>query len=288
MPENQVAEHPPFHFVFGLKPQDEPFHLMHHLCLRSCRRVHPNNPIHLHYRHLPHGPWWERISPELILHQVDDETPGFDPARYEQTSEGRFISSAGLSYAHESDFIRLQALHEHGGIYADMDTLFVRPFPATLQQHECVLGEEAAAPDPETGILRPSLCNAFIIARPRSTFVADWLAMAKNTFDGTWSRHSCQAASLLWAGSPASLHVAPWWWFHAFPATPKGVRNLFEEDAPLPEGLCSIHLLAHLWWSAERTDFSSFHAGMLNETYVRKANTTYARLARPYLDQDER
>lgn len=284
MLEARQAGGPPFHFVFGLRTKNEPFHLMHYLCLRSCRNVHPTSEIYFHYRNLPHGRWWDQIAPELILRQVDESTPGFNPTLYQNTSEGRFIDKAGLSYAHEADFIRLQALLQYGGVYADMDTLFVRPYPSALFQHDCVLGEEVPVPDPHTGILRPSLCNALIMGHPGSPFLADWLELAKEAFDGTWSRHSCQAASLMWSHSPDRVHVAPWWWFHGFPATSQGLKNLFEENAPIPEGLCSIHLLAHLWWSPERTDFSTFHAGLLNESYVRNAATTYARLARQHME----
>lgn len=284
MPDLAPTAAPPFHFVFGLKPQTEPFHLMHYLCLQSCRRLHPLSVLHLHYRHLPHGPWWDKIAPYLTLHQVEGQTPGYAPERYQHSSEGRLIEQAGLSYAHESDFIRLQALLEHGGIYADMDTLFVRPYPDALFQHDCVLGEESTYPDTDTGIHRPSLCNAVIMARARAPFVAQWLDMAKENFDGTWSRHSCQAAGALWSRSPGQVHVLPWWWFYGFPATKVGLQALFESQAPVPDGLCSIHLWAHLWWSSDRVDFSAFHHGLLNESYVRQVDTTYARLARPFLD----
>ena len=287
MPDSAPAEPPSFHFVFGLKPQTEAFHLMHYLCLRSCRGVYPASKIHLHYRHLPFGPWWDKIAAELILHQVDKKTVGFEPARYQDSGEGRFIASAGLSYAHEADFIRLQALLDHGGVYADMDTLFVRPYPNVLHQYECVLGEETAMMDLQTGITRPSLCNAVIIAQPGARFLSDWLITARKTFDGTWSRHSCQTASLLWAHTPAHLHVVPWWWFYGFPANAQGLKSLFEENAPVPDGLCSIHLWAHLWWSPERTDFSAFHEGMLDESYVRRASTTFAKLALPFLDSSQ-
>ena len=42
---------------------------------------------------------------------------------YDNRDEGVFIRRHALDYAHQSDFIRLRALIEHGGIYADMDTL---------------------------------------------------------------------------------------------------------------------------------------------------------------------
>ena len=34
--------------------------------------------------------------------------------------------------SHEADFVRLDALIAHGGVYADIDTLFVHPVPARL------------------------------------------------------------------------------------------------------------------------------------------------------------
>ena len=45
-----------FHFVFGLRPQVEPMHIVHWLALESCRRTQDADAIHLHLRHLPHGP----------------------------------------------------------------------------------------------------------------------------------------------------------------------------------------------------------------------------------------
>ena len=36
---------------------------------------------------------------------------------------------AHYSYAHHADFLRLDALAQWGGIYADLDSLFVAPLP---------------------------------------------------------------------------------------------------------------------------------------------------------------
>jgi len=271
-----------FHFVFGLRPQTEPLHLAFYLCLESCRRVNQPERMLFHYRHLPHGPWWERIAPHLELRRVDDAPAGFDPARYRETDEGRFIARAGLSYAHEADFIRLDALLEDGGVYADMDSLFVRPYPDSLYRHQCVLGEEPPSIG-RHGILQPSLCNAVILAQPQARFIRRWRQASSAVFDGTWSRHSCQEAARLWADAPDDLHVAPQRQFYRFGVGRASFAALFEEDEPDLRGVCSIHLWSHLWWSKERTDFSDFHAGLLTEHYVREAGSTYARLARRFL-----
>ena len=185
-----------FHFVFGLRPQREPFHLARFLALESCRRTQAPDAIHLHHRHDLWGPWWERNAPHLTLHRVGQEPRGFDRSRYAATGEGRLIAARGWDYAHEADFLRLEILREAGGAYSDIDTLFVERYPDDWFERECVVGEEPPVVG-DDGVLAPSLCNAVILARPGARFVERWLDDARRSFDGTWSRHSCSAAGRL-------------------------------------------------------------------------------------------
>jgi hypothetical protein len=271
-----------FHFVFGLREQREPLHVAHYLCLESCRRVNRPDAIHFHYRHEPHGPWWDRIRPHLTLHRVT--TPSeVAAAAYAATEEGRYIARAGWTYAHEADFLRLRALLALGGVYADMDTLFVQPLPQRLYGHDFVLGEEAPLPGAD-GLLRPSLCNALILARAQAAFPARWLARMGEVFDGTWSRHSCQEAARLWGEMPAAVHVVPPRYFYRHPATREGVQMLLEGLDPDFHDVYSMHLWAHLWWDEWRTDFSTFHAALLTERHIRTVDTTYNVIARGFLD----
>jgi hypothetical protein len=279
MSENSAV----FHFVFGLKPQREPMHIVHYLCLESCRRVNQPRAIFFHYRHEPHGPWWERIRPHLTLQPVSAAVAIPDATRYEATAEGRLIRDAGWTYAHEADFLRLSILLDAGGVYADMDTLFVEPLPAHLFAKPFVIGEEAPLPGAD-GVLRPSLCNALLLAPPGATFARRWLEATARVFDGTWSRHSCQEAVRLWADAPGDVHVVPQPYFYKHAATPRGVRTLLESFDPDVASVCSLHLWAHLWWDAWRTDFTTLHAASIDEDYVRTRKTTYAVLARRFLD----
>ncbi len=272
-----------FHFVFGLRVQNEPFHILHYLCLESCRQVNRPHKIHLHLRHRPHGLWWDRIAPHLQIHIIDDMPAAFDTAKYVDSAEGRYIAAANLSYAHEADFLRLQILLKHGGVYADMDTLFVQPYPERFYGHEFLIGEEASIPD-RNGILRPSLCNAVLFAKPHAHFAQEWLRRMGEVFDGTWNRHSCDEAARVWSDIPQSVTIAPTAAFYPFAATPMGIAALFVENSTLPRGTCSMHLWAHLWWQEQRIDFTLFHAGLLTANYVRTADTTYAKLARRFLD----
>ena len=273
-----------FHFIFGLRPQTEAFHLLHFLCLESCRQLHPQARIHLHYRNLPWGEWWDRIAPFLNLRSVgNDPVAGFDPGRYRQTVEGRMIEQAGTTYAHEADFLRLQILLAEGGCYADMDTLFVQPYPDRFFDAEFAMGEESSFIG-ESGLLRPSLCNAVMFARPGAHFVSEWLTQMAAVFDGTWNRHSCFEAARLWERMPESILVLPRNYFYRYGWSQREIVTLFEScDPVLHHDLYSIHLWAHLWWSETRRDFTAFHAGMITPEFLRTANTTFATLARRFL-----
>jgi Glycosyltransferase sugar-binding region containing DXD motif len=271
-----------FHFVFGLRPQVEPMHIVHWLALESCRRTQDADAIHLHLRHLPHGPWWERIAPHLTIHRVGAAPRGFDPSRYAETAEGRLIADRGYDYAHEADFLRLEILHEAGGAYADMDTLFVSRYPDAWFGHECVLGEEHTIAGGD-GVRKPSLCNAVILARPGARFIRRWLDDSRVSFDGTWNRHSCAVAARLWSEWPEELHVLPPRAFYRLGASRPGIAALFEQRDERLEGVASMHLWAHLWWAEDRIDHSRFHAGLITPEWIARGESTFAAIARRYL-----
>ena len=273
-----------FHFVFGLREQFEPFHILHYLCLASCFAVNHPDAIHFHYRHEPFGPWWERIKPRLHLHRVSEPVAGFAPERYLETEEGRLIERLGLHYAHESDFLRLDILIAEGGAYADMDTLFVRPFPDQWFTEAFVIGEENS-PQTEAEIIRPSLCNALMLAQPQSRFALLWRQRMNSVFDGTWSRHSCVEAARVWQTIPECVRVLPSVYFFRHGASVAGFHDLFDLPAALhaDADIYSIHLWAHLWWDDERTDFSPVHAAQIDEAWIRTRNCTVAQHARQFL-----
>lgn len=270
-----------FHFVFGLKPQTEPLHLAFYLALESCRVVNAPDAIHFHYRNEPFGPYWDRIKPHLQLHRIT-HSRSLDQALYKGTQDGRFVLHYGLQYAHEADVLRLEILRDVGGCYADMDTLFVNRYPDVLFEHPFAIAEENAVID-ERGVLAPSLCNAVMFATPNSEFVKTWLADIPVSFDGSWSAHSCQAATRIARSAEHRVQILPRGWFYRFGASKQAMRTLFEEDARVAHDVYSIHLWSHLWWHRERDEYSAFHAGLLDAAYVARGETTYAKLARPFL-----
>lgn len=265
------------HFVFGLKEQREPFHFLHYLSVESCRRVLAPDTIFFHYMNMPWGPWWDLVEPHVTL-QETTLVPEVLAADY---SGGAVPSS--FRYAHHADFIRLDVLIEHGGIYADIDNVFVRPFRSDLFDQPFVIGAEPPVLDQRTGDPRPSLCNALLMAERGSSFARTWREQMAGALDGTWSNHSGFLSQDLSRQMPEAVCVEPEATFFSFPSDPSGLAQLFEERHPIPPTALSIHLWAHLWWARSRRDFSIANAAWCTPSAVRRGRSTFADLARPYL-----
>jgi hypothetical protein len=265
------------HFVFALREQDEPFHLVHYLAIESCRQLLRPEVIYFHHRYLPYGVYWDLIRPQLTL------VPAGLAPEVLGGPDGSNLVPARYSYAHHADFVRLDALIEHGGVYADIDTLFVRPLPAELYRQQFVIGREYPVRDELTGEVRPSLCNALMMAEPGAAFAVAWRQQMAAALNGTWSNHSGFLAQRLSRELPEAVHVEPARSFYRFGPDPASLRLLLEESEPDTEGIISIHLWAHLWWDAWRRDYSNVHGGVLTEHQLRASRSTYAGLARRFI-----
>jgi hypothetical protein len=250
---------------------------VHYLCVESCRRLLAPGRIVLHCRHEPHGPYWQALEQHVTVVPAE-LVPEVTDAAYDDR-----LVPASYRYAHHSDFVRLDALIETGGFYADIDTLFVRPFPAELFAERFVIGREDDVRDELTGIVRPSVCNALLLSEPRSLFAVAWRRTAAAALNGTWSNHSTLLPYELAEKLPGSVRVEPRRAFYAYGPNARDLTRLLEEVDGDTAGVLSIHLWAHLWWAEERRDFSSMHAGLLTERFVRGVDTTYNLLARPFL-----
>jgi len=267
-----------FHFVFGMREQPEPLHLVFYLCLESCRRLHPGATIFLHCHHLPYGPYWDLIrdAPELRIVPVRPD-PFIASYRYPARALNRY------RYAHHADVVRLDALIAHGGIYADIDTLFIRPMPSRLLQHPFVIGREDDVMCARSGRARPSLCNAVLASEASAAFAVAWRERLYDAFDGSWSNHSGFLAYDLSRRFPDRVHVEPQRTFYRHGFRRPGVRALLEELDDEFDGMVSMHLWSHLWWDLRRQEFSRVHAGLLTEDYLRAVDTTFTVAARRFL-----
>ena len=260
-----------FHFVFGLREQTEPFHLMHYVCLRSCIEVMRPDAVHFHYHNEPYGPLWQEIRPHLELRRIDPRTP----------VAGHTYQDPGMEafrYAHAADFLRVEILLREGGIYADMDSLFLRPFPADWSAHPCIMAPEK----PPSGA-NGSLCNALIAAQPGSEFCRLWLEEMDAAFDGSWSNHSTLLPYRLSQAHPELIHIEPEASFFSYDWTAARIDDLFLRDALPPDEARSLHLWAHLWFDSGRSDFSLFSGDLLTIDYLAFSRSSYAQLARRFM-----
>lgn len=271
-----------FHFIFGLKPQNEPFHLAHYLCLASCLEVNRPDRLTLYYHYEPYGRYWDMIKQRIVLERVD-LVPEVSDFRYEDAIIGR-----KYRYAHHSDFVRVEKLIERGGIYADIDTLFVSPVPDALYAQPVVMGREAPVFDEKLRCERPSVCNAFIMAERGAPFLVELRARMASALDGSWSAHSCFLIQKLADERRDGIRLEGQRSFYRFMWTREDLQLLFEGQETDLDGVYSIHLWGHLWWERKRRDFSSFNAGKLTERQVRKLDTTYNLIARRFLPPVER
>jgi hypothetical protein len=268
-----------FHFAFGLRPQTEPFHLMHYLCLASCIGVNQPDAVVFHCQHEPWGEYWDRIRPKLTVEALKPD-PFISSFRYCHPE----LDS--LRYAHLADVARLEIMAQSGGIYADMDTLFVSPLPASLFEQSFIMGREAvhwSAAAKEAG---GSLCNAWMMSEPGAFFVREWLSRTYESFDGSWNAHSTLLPFRLSHEHPEWIHVEPSRSFFHFDYHRPGIRDIFKRRVRDLDGIFSIHLWSHCWWDAKIRNAALFHAGRLTPAYVRHANTTYAAVARQFLPVD--
>ena len=157
------------HFTWGLKG-DGVFTLALYLAIRAALLNIRPDEIQLHYSYLDKtNPYFEKLAPNLTLvHHDPDELLALHPQWH---------------VAHLSDVIRLQALNTTGGIYLDSDVYALRPFDDVLSgARDAVLAHE--------GGNRYGLCNAIVLAKPGSRFIARWLAEYDGFAEQDWNYHS--------------------------------------------------------------------------------------------------
>lgn len=248
---------------------------MHYLAIASCIEVVQPDEVFVHCDELPYGVYWDLIRPHVTLHRVAP-VPEVDALAPDPLL-------APYRYAHHADFVRLDALLTWGGLYADIDTLFLAPPPDACWTAPATIGREADVVDTLTGRVRPSSSNALLLATPGSAYIAEWRRRMPGALDGSWSAHSCFLGHDLALEMPDAVHVEPQRTFHHFDPSPASLATLLETRVDDLTGIASIHLMAHLWWADARRDFSRVHAGQIDPTWVARADTTYAVAARRFL-----
>lgn len=111
---------------------------------------------------------WEKHLPDYEFRFWDEES--FDVTSLDFV---RAAYEAG-KYAFVSDYVRLYALKQYGGIYLDTDIEVLRSFDGLLEEYSAVFGFETAE----------SVMTAFMAAQPEHPIISAFLASyADKVFD---------------------------------------------------------------------------------------------------------
>jgi hypothetical protein len=117
---------------------------------------------------------------------------------------------------HQSDIFRLLVLKEYGGVYADVDTLFYKPFFPNLDK-DFVLGTEAIFHMDSNQWQVNGLCNALIISKRDSKFLDLWFESYLSDYDDyDWNKMSVRKPFELAKENPSLIHIEPVEAFHKY------------------------------------------------------------------------
>ncbi len=182
------------HFVYGLVPQTEEFHLYQYLAIYSAIKVNKPEQVYFYYSHEPYGYWWDKIKNSITLEKINPP---------------QIIFKNKLQhYAHQADVVRLQKLYERGGIYLDIDTICVNSF-SNLLGYDFVMDKQFSYGSTESEPY--GLCNAVLLSKKESSFCKRWLdayeSFRSNGRDDYWDEHSVILPHKLSKEFPNEIHV---------------------------------------------------------------------------------
>lgn len=249
------------YYVFGLTPDfgGKPFGMLHYACVMSAlSHIRPERCV-IAYAHEPDTPWWHRLKPRIEARPI--------------TAPESVFGIPVAHYAHRADVWRMQTLVEHGGIYLDADVLVTRPFDDLLT-HETVMGLQRDG-------YGEGLCNAVILAAPRARFMTRWYETYREFRskgrDEHWDEHSVRIPRRLAAEHAGEVTMLPPSAFFTPGPSDPDIDRIFASSRPLEVPGAYAH---HLW---ESVAWRPFLQG-LTLSEVRRRDTAYHRLIRPYLD----
>lgn len=129
--------------------------------------------------------WWLSIKDHVTLVELDREKL--------HAPHGLLLND--LLLAHQADLFRMDILMREGGIYMDIDVFTLKTFADLLNNpRDVLMGHE--------GGNRYGLCNAVILARVGSSFMAKWHDSYKTFNPEKWNEHSVRKPKQLQAQFP--------------------------------------------------------------------------------------
>jgi hypothetical protein len=199
-----------FHFIFGLNEEfnNKPFGFFHYLNLKSCYLTQNQPKIYIHCIFEPkNNIWWEKTKEFVTV------------INYNTLPDLVYVCNNKKVWRieHQSDIFRLLILNEFGGVYADVDTLFYKPFFPTFNKQKTILGIESLYCLDIDNIKIHGLCNALIISNKNSEFINIWLDSYKNQYDDyEWNKMSVRKPYEIYKNNPNLIHIESNVTFHKY------------------------------------------------------------------------
>ncbi len=138
-----------FHFILYTQPVEgrevRPFSLLHYAAIRSCIETQrPDKVVLWTNGGQPDGEWWERVQDQVEVRERElvFEWKGLDFRKFG-------------NLGHFCDIPRIQIVYEEGGVYADIDTIFVRDLASVRAQDTAFVQSEPSLSPDHDGPTRP-------------------------------------------------------------------------------------------------------------------------------------
>jgi hypothetical protein len=249
------------HFVC-LQPDGgkQPFLFCHWAAIRSAQLANPGWTTTVWVNREPAGKYWDAIRPHVNVQTIKPPTEVF----------GNPIPHV----AHKCDWIRLQVLKDHGGVYLDMDTITVKGFDIFVTPPVSMVRETANGST-------IGLCNAFIAAEPGAEFIHDWIekfrGFRSTGRDAYWNEISVKCPHELYQDG-GDCFVFPSCHFFVPDWTPDGLAAMFDRVESFPHAW-GHHLWGSLSWSI---------LSKCDEHNYESKQCTYATLLKRHLDHEIR
>ena len=159
---------------------------------------------------------WQKFMPDYRLMRWDESNfnIGEAPAYVQQAYEAR-------KFAFVSDYIRLWALEQYGGLYLDVDFEVLRPFDELMEQHIAFAGYE--------GSKRQPVMQGVLASEPHGAWVRDMLSTYTDrafvrsdgsldlTPNTTFFSDRLEAQGFIPDGKEADIYVDRVLFFHLLP-----------------------------------------------------------------------
>lgn len=245
------------HFVYGFGDGGE-FPYYARQAIESAIRCNPDWTVIVHAPQTPAGPHWAAIADRITVHEIED---------FDYYGCVRFVH-----YAHKTELLRLLILREMGGVYLDIDTLTIRGFD-DLRDNDVVVGVQPSDERAQGG-----LSNAVILAKPKSRFVAAWLASYRtfrsNGIDGRWDYHAKTVPIFLAAKLPSHVKILGYRAFSS-PSWRDTVRVLLSPAGMRFAQEFEQTYVFNFWIALAPTVLDG-----VDEAFVARNDTLYARFAK--------